>query len=91
MAITLTAEQEEQIREIAQNRGFASAEEYLNQLMARNYESEMAFVENREEFNKLIDEAWEEMERGEFVTPEQLKADLDEAKRDFLVKRSAAA
>jgi predicted transcriptional regulator len=91
MAITLTPEQEEQIREIAQNRGFASAEEYFNEFLAKSYETEMILFENRDEFSKMIDEGLEEAERGELLSAEEAKAEREAFKREYMASKRSAA
>jgi len=38
----------------------------------------------------MIDEGWEELERGERLSAEDAKEQISEWKRDFLAKRAAA-
>ncbi len=90
IAITLTREVEEMMAEDAQALGYESPTAYVIEHLTALHESEVYLRENREEISAMIDEGWEEAERGELLTPEEAKQTMNEWKRDWVAKRSAA-
>ena len=90
MAITLTPEQEEQVRQDATLCGFETVETYLADRLNHVHELELNFQEHHEELRTLVQEGLDEADRGELLTPEESKAQFELMKRDFLANRSAA-
>ena len=90
MAITLTPELEAIVREDARLSGFENAETYLAERLTAMHEQELFFSENRQEISAMIEEGWEQAERGELLSPEEAKRNLSKWKQEFLAKRSAA-
>jgi predicted transcriptional regulator len=87
MAITLTPEREAMVRQDAEFRGFANVEEYLADWIVETPERELYLHEHHDEISAMIDEGCEEAERGEFLTPEQVKENLAVMKAAWLAAR----
>ncbi len=91
MTLTLTGEQEELVRQVAEWRGFASAEAFVGEALGEIIEREVYLHEHRDEISAMIDEGWEELERGETLSAEEAKQQISEWKQEFLAIRPAAA
>jgi hypothetical protein len=89
MAITLTPEQETMVRQDAEFRGFASVEEYLTEWIIETHSREVCLYEHRAEISAMIDEGWDEAQRGEWLTPEQVKENMAAMKAEWQAARRA--
>jgi len=90
MAITLTPELEAMVVEDAQALGYESPDAYVTETLMNLHESKAYLREHREEISAMIDEGWDEAQRGELLSPEEVKQSLKQWKQEWLSKRSAA-
>ena len=90
MPITLTPEQEAEVRADAEASGFENVELYLADRLASLHAEVQYFAENRGEFDRLIAEGIAQADRGELMSPEEAKADIEKSKRALMANASAA-
>jgi predicted transcriptional regulator len=89
MAITLTPELEAIARQNASNSGFDSPEAYLEALLTEPEIAVSGFHQSLEEIRAAIDEGWEQAQRGELLTPEEVRESLARMKAEWFAARKA--
>ena len=90
MNLNLSTEQEDMLRQIAEVRGFESAEAFLQDALGEIVARETYFLENRDEIQEMIESGWQEAERGETLSAEEAKQQIAAWKTEALAKRTAA-
>ena len=63
---------------------------FVQESLGEIIEREVYLHEHRDQISAMIDEGWEELERGETLSAEEAKRQIGEWKQEILAKRSAA-
>jgi predicted transcriptional regulator len=66
-----------------------SVEEYIEQAILVHHQEQLDLAARREEISALIEEGWQSAQRGELYSEEEVRAYLEERKKEWLSKRSA--
>jgi antitoxin ParD1/3/4 len=81
MNISLTKEMEKYVEEKVASGTYATASEVVRHGLRLLQDADLVREAHREEIRKKIAEGLEQLERGEYVTPEELLAELRERRR----------
>ena len=90
MPITLTQEQEAEIRADARAHGYDRAEDYLAVRLANMHASSSFSFETEEELQHMVALGVEQADRGELLSAEEAKADIERMKAAYRKNASAA-
>ncbi|MGH9618517.1 MAG: ribbon-helix-helix domain-containing protein [Bryobacteraceae bacterium] len=90
MTIDLNPEQEALVQERLRSGAFTSPEEVIERALEFLRAEEDWLVENRDEIAAKIQEGWDEAQRGELLDPEDVRAKVQEHKRDWLKRHRTA-
>jgi len=78
MTLTVTPATEERIQYLLNGGEYESVDQLLSAALDRLAVDEVVQSIGLVEFQKKLDESWAAAERGEFVSSEELEAELDE-------------
>ena len=90
MPISLTPEQEAEVRRDAAEHGYKRAEDYLAIRLGNIHAGASFTFETDEEFAHMVQVGIDSADRGELYTSEEVKEHLEGAKRRSVAKRAAA-
>lgn len=85
--ITLTQKQEQLVSEAVETGAYQSSAEVIDRALEVLRSQDDWLRENKDLINAKIERAIGQIERGEGISPEQLRSRLDNCKRDFEQKR----
>jgi len=90
MTVELSPKMEALIRERIESGAFATPEEVVESaLESWNHEDDW-MSQNREEIAAMIEEGWQEAQRGELIDGDVARAELQKFKEDWLKRRQSA-
>jgi putative addiction module CopG family antidote len=87
MAIQLKPEIEEIIRQDVQRGAYASADEYLERAVRLLHDRETWLAEERAQITAKIEVGWQQSERGEVISAEEVMATMKRKKAEWLKDR----
>ncbi len=90
MAIQLKPELEEIVREDVQRGPYTSVDEYLERAVTMLHEQESWMAAHREEIAAQIEEGWASAQRGELLSPEQVREEMQTMKQAWIEKQRTA-
>jgi len=90
MAIQLRPELEEIVRKDVQRGPYNSVDEYLERAVTMLHEHEDWLADHREEIAAQIEEGWASAQRGELLTPEQVREEMQAMKKAWIEKQRTA-
>ena len=80
MTITLSPEQEAQVRRAVESGEYETAEEYVSEAIKSLHENRQWLDEQREK----IEQGWQEAERGDLISAEELLENMKAWKAEWL-------
>ncbi len=90
MTITLTPELEAQVRKDAAAAGYDDVENYIQAVLWSSPDLHDWVPDDLEALRAQIEEGWQQSERGETLTEEEVRRSMEEMKAEWHKSRSAA-
>jgi Arc/MetJ-type ribon-helix-helix transcriptional regulator len=87
MTITIRPEHEQLIAQAIQTGGYQSPDEVICRALEILRSEDEWLAENRSAVGEKIERAFGQVERGEFFSPEQSKADMEKRKTEWLSRQ----
>ena len=84
MTITLRPEYEQLIEQAVQSGAYESVSQVIEEALEMLRVEDERLQDDRAALNKRIDDALERYDRGDFLTPEQSRADMERRKAAWL-------
>jgi putative addiction module CopG family antidote len=87
MEIRLSPELEAAVERGVASGRYANAEEYVGEAIELLKDREQWFGETLEEQREKMEAAWQEAERGELMSMEDVRQEMEEMKKEWLANR----
>ena len=90
MTITLRPEHEQLVAEVLRTGAYQSAEEVIGRALEMLHSEDEWLQDQKDAIGAKIERAFGQFERGEFLSPEESRADMEKRKARWLAERDAS-